>query len=236
MKRIHVILITAAICTIVLGVILFNIRDHNRSTVDIVPDENIIEVESEYIDTDPRKAFRHPEYVKIIDGEVQGYYDLFGDVSGDDLINFEVFTNYVFEHGFKEVTINIMSGGGLTAVAWEICSLMGQMSRRSITVTTQVRSYAGSAAFMVFVAGDNRLVEPSALLMTHKIKPNPKYKDSLKGKTAPLAMLQDITDVWLVARSKVTTEELKEKTDKGDWWFSGKDAVEKWGFADGYIR
>ena len=49
-------------------------------------------------------------------------------------------------------------------------------------------------------------------------------------------MFQDISDAWLVARSKITIEELKEKISKGDWWFSGKDAVEKWGFADGYIR
>jgi len=217
MKRIYIFLLTAII-TIVMGVALITIKDYTRST----------------IDEDPRSVFRHPEYVKIIDGEVQGYYYLLGDVSWDDFIGFEIFTNYVFEHKFKEVTVDIMSGGGLTAVAWGICSLMDQMSRRGITMTTRIRSYCCSASFMIFVAGNNRLVEPTALLMVHKIKLNPKYEDF--GETAPLAMFQDISDVWLVARSKITLEELKEKIGKGDWWFSGKDAVEKWGFADGYIR
>ena len=235
MKRIHfILLITVIIMWICVA--LFYVKDSNRPTIETVPDEAIAEMESEYIDEDPREVFRHPEYVKIIDGEVRGYFDISGELDWVNLVRFEVFADYVSERGFKEVTINILSSGGLTTVAWEICSLMGQMSRRGITVTTQVRSFCGSAAFMIFVAGDNRLIEPTALLMIHKIGPHPDSKAFIKEGATPLAMFQNIIDVWMVAQSKITIEELKEKIDKGDWWFSGKDAVERWGFADGYIK
>ena len=116
--------------------------------------------------TDPKEMYRFPSYVQIVNGDAQGYFEMEGSVN---VATFRVFAEYIYESGFKKVLIDISSGGGSLIAGWEICSLISQMKNRGVEVTTHVRAYCASAAFLVLVAGEKRLVEPTAYIMTHEL-------------------------------------------------------------------
>ena len=184
----------------------------------------------------PLSIFEYPDYTMVNGDEIQGYYAMDGRV---DIYTFTVFTDYVYRMGFKEVLIDIYSGGGSLLEGWSICSMIQQMSKRGIKVVTQTRSFSASAAFLVFVSGDIRLVEPTAYLMTHELmslawlKVETPSSDEDEAKTK--RMFQDVIHNWLASRSDVTKEELDEKVRHKDWWMNGEEAV-KLKFATGYIK
>jgi len=182
-------------------------------------------------------AYYHEDFVRIINGEVEGYYNMDGSVS---VMAFKVFSNYMYQIGVKRVTIDISSGGGSLIDGWEICSLIQQMSNQGIKVTTQVRAYCASAAFLILVSGDIRLVEPTAYLMTHELWTLAWLKldtpSSKEDEAITMRMFQDVIHEWLAERSGITKEELDKRVRHKDWWMSGKAAVEEWKFATGYIK
>ena len=102
------------------------------------------------------------------------------------------------------------------------------------------RAYCASAAFMVFVAGDKRIVEPTAYIMTHELWTLAFLKletpTSKEHEAKTMRMFQDTINEWLASRSGVSKKKLDEMVQHKDWWMSGKDAVTKWKFADGYIE
>ena len=186
---------------------------------------------------DPKEMYRFPSYVQIVNGEAQGYFEMDGWVNA---AQFKVFTEYVYESGFKKVLVDISSGGGSLIAGWEICSMIEEMKNKGIHVTTQVRAYCASAAFLVMVSGETRLVEPTAYLMTHELWTLAWLKletpSSKEDEAITMRMFQDAIHEWLAERSGVTKKELDKKVRHKDWWMSGKAAVEEWNFADGYIK
>ena len=114
------------------------------------------------------------------------------------------------------------------------------MKNRGVEVTTQVRAYCASAAFLILVAGEKRLVEPTAYMMTHELWTLAWLKletpSSKEDEAITMRMFQDIIHNWLVARSEITKKEIDRRVRHKDWWMSGKAAVEEWSFADGYIK
>ena len=185
----------------------------------------------------PKRFYEYQNFVKFVNGEPVGYFEIEGDVDAD---TFEVFVDFVYQEGFTKVLIDIYSGGGSLFEGWKICSFIREMQTRGIHVTAQVRVYAGSAAFLVMVAGQERLVEPTAYLMIHELKAFDFLKVSTPTTTEDDAklrrMLQDVINNYIAGRAKCTKKELDSKTRYKDWWMTGQDAVEKWGFADGYIK
>ena len=186
--------------------------------------------------TDPKRIYRLPSYVQIVDGEAQGYYEMEGNVN---VALFKMFVEYVYEVGFKRVLVDISSGGGSLIDGWEICSIIGEMKNRGIHVTTRVRAYCASAAFLILVAGEKRLVEPTAYLMTHELWTLAWLKletpASKEDEAITMRMFQNAIHEWLAERSGVTKKELDKEVRYKDWWMNGKRAV-KLGFADGYIK
>lgn len=187
--------------------------------------------------TDPKGIYRHKNWVRIDNGEPYGYYEISGEMYS---AAFEIFVEYVYQMGFKKVTVDISSGGGSLIEGWAICSMIQQMGSRGIEVTTQVRSYAASAAFLILVAGEKRLVEKTAYLMTHELWTLAWLKletpSSKEDEAVTMRMFQNVIHEWLAERSKLTVDELDKRVRHKDWWMSGKAAVEEWGFADGYIK
>lgn len=185
----------------------------------------------------PTQIYEFPNYVRIVNGEAQGYYDLNGRV---EVATFKIFAEYALQQGFKKVTIDISSGGGSLIDGWEICSLIKQMTNRGVKVTTQVRAYCASAAFLILVAGDERLVEPTAYMMTHELWTLAWLKletpSSKEDEAITMRMFQDVIHEWLAERSGIAKKELDANVRHKDWWMSGKAAVEEWKFADGYIK
>ena len=185
----------------------------------------------------PKRLYEHPDWVMIVNGEAQGCFDLYGQVSSAVFRNF---SEYVYQQGFKKVLVDISSGGGSLIEGWEICSLIGQMTNRGIKVTTQVRAYCASAAFLVFVSGSERLVEPTAYMMTHELWTLAWLKletpSSKEDEAITMRMFQDVIHEWLAERSGTTKEKLDEMVRHKDWWMSGKAAVKEWHFADGFIK
>jgi len=173
--------------------------------------------------------------MKII-GEI-GYYRL--EVIDADLV--ESVFNYLSRKGITKVVMDIHSPGGALFDGQKIVSMIRAWQKNGGTVTTKVHSMAFSAGFLVFTAGDVRLVDEYAELMWHEIQSYSGlgFKVSTPSDTEQegkiMRHLQDVVHGYLATRGKLTKEQIDQKVSKRqEWWMSGKQAVE-FGFADGFI-
>jgi ATP-dependent protease ClpP protease subunit len=148
---------------------------------------------------------------------------------------------YWNRHGIKHVIFEIHSPGGNLFSAQRIVSLFQYWQSQGGIVETRIYGFALSAGFHIFVAGNlgQRFVGPQAELMWHEIQ-SFKFLDysspsDKEDEGAVLRHLQDTRNEWLASRSKLTKDELDQKIRKKEFWMSGKEAVEKYGFADAYI-
>ena len=178
------------------------------------------------------EEYDYPNFnIKIRDGI--GYYSL------KDIESKEVWTffDYLKHHKINEAVIEIMSPGGSLFDAWTIVSYMNKFEG---TVETRVRSWAASAGCLIFVGGDigKRFVDETAMLMWHELWT---FKflaidtpSSTEDEAKVLRKLQDNTNEWLAARTKLSKDAIDEKVSRKEFWINGKEAVE-YGFADGLI-
>lgn len=144
------------------------------------------------------------------------------------------------EHNVKKLRIDIQCFGGSAFEMWRFVGLLNEWKNIGGIVRTEVRGFAGSAAFLIFAAGTKgeRFVSPTAELMWHEVQ----VMDT-QGITTPsdteekgriFRHFQDTAHKYLSSVSKLTKDELDEKVRHREFWMSGKQAFE-YGFADGLI-
>ena len=173
--------------------------------------------------------------MKLLDGV--GYY--FMTHVDSDLI--KSFFSYLDLHKVKKAIIEIHSSGGPLFEGQRIAGLIRDWQGSGGKVTTKLYAKGFSAGFLVFVAGDVRLIDKYGELMWHEIQsfegfgfkvetPSDK-EDAAKV----LRHLQDVLHEYLATRCKFSKEQIDKKVSKRqEWWMSGKQAVE-FGFADEFI-
>lgn len=138
----------------------------------------------------------------------------------------------------KKIEIEILSGGGHMFVAWQMISKL-EAAKKNYHVTTIVPGFAASAAFMLFCAGDERLVYDNSILMHHELWSFEFLKvEDVSGaeeNARVKRLFQDNIHDYLIKRSILTKEQLDEYI-KGerDYWMTGSDALEV-GFATGLM-
>ncbi len=125
------------------------------------------------------------------------------------------------------LTVRINSYGGDVSEGLAIYSLLSEFKGH---LTTIVDGFACSAASVVFMAGQERIVPENGLLMIHNAWTEAKGDSNRMKKVAE--DLEKITrpsiDIY-VNKTKLTEEEIKAKMDKEEW-ITSQEAYE-WGFS-----
>ena len=184
----------------------------------------------------PKRLFRFPGYIQIVNGKAEGYFEL------DDVntATFHVFCEYMHEIGMKKITIDIYSGGGSLFGGVAIASKIFDLQRGGAIVTTKIHAFAASAALVIFVASDVRLVNDYAILMWHELKTVdwPKWvtPSGKEDEARVLRLIQDNMNRYMSDKIKsLNKDEIDDLVHRMEWWMTGKEAVES-GVATGYIE
>lgn len=188
---------------------------------------------------DPADIYDPPYGVEwIIDkGEYTLYYKLTNIHDGQVFD----FYQYASRHSADRVIIEIYSPGGGLMAAWRIVGLIKMYENRGIKTETRVHGYAASAGFVIFVSGSKgmRMISPQAELMWHELVTFKMYDVSgpsdKEDEAKVLRHLQDTSNSFLASVSKLTKKEWDALTRKKEFWTNGKQALEKYGLADGYL-
>jgi len=160
-----------------------------------------------------------------------GYYFL-EKVDADEVWKF---FDYLKGHEIDRAVIEIMSPGGSLFEAGAIVSYMVGYPGY---VETRTRGFAASAGCLIFLAGDNRFIDPMAFLMWHELwtfkflsveTPSDKEEEA-----RILRYIQDTINTWMAGRTALEKEKIDEKIRKKEFWANGKDAIGL-GLAEGYI-
>ena len=130
------------------------------------------------------------------------------------------------------LVVRINSYGGDVAEGLAIYSLLSSFKGH---LTTIVDGFACSAASVIFMAGQTRIVPEQGLLMIHNAWSYAEGDSNTMKKMAE--DLEKITQPSVniyTSKTKLSEEEIKEKMDK-ETWITSKEAFE-WGFATSIER
>lgn len=125
------------------------------------------------------------------------------------------------------LTVRINSYGGDVSEGLAIYSLLSDFKGHLKTI---VDGFACSAASVIFMAGQERVVPENGLLMIHNAWTEAKGDSNTMKKVAE--DLEKITQPSLniyTSKTKLTEEEIKEKMDREEW-ITSQEAYE-WGFS-----
>ena len=165
-----------------------------------------------------------PYGVSIKDGV--GFFSLTGTLSSTYLPGALA---YFSTHGIKKVVMEVFSGGGSSYEMWRIISWMEEYS--DIEYETRTYGMAGSAALLVYLAGDIRLISRHPTFMWHKAQ-GYLSKEILR-------LFDDHNNAYFASRTGLAVDEILAKIEDGeknkDWYFGAKEAIAL-GIAHGYIK
>lgn len=160
---------------------------------------------------------------------------IFGDITSWEWFDSDV-SSYTLARQLQdmdadEIVVHINSYGGEVA---EGLAIHNSLKNHKAKITTICDGFACSAASVVFMAGDERLMNPASLLMIHNAW------SSASGNAAELRKAADDLEVIsktaaeaYKAHVNISEEELQDLLDN-ESWISPADAVEK-GFATGFV-
>ena len=137
------------------------------------------------------------------------------------------------------VYIDILSGGGEMFYGWQMISVI-EAKRSKYKIITAVQGFAASAAFLLFCAGEERLVYEHSMLMWHETWTFSMFSfdtvSSSEEKARVMRLFQDNCHKYLIKRGAFTKEQL-DKLIAGEksLWITGSDAL-KAKFATGLIQ
>lgn len=143
------------------------------------------------------------------------------DISMETVAVFELLLSLATEA--DEIIVDISSGGGDTS-AGAYMSLF--ILQSTIPITCVVRTYAASAAFVVFQTCPTRIMEDGAQLMIHEASYAVEASDMFAEMARQDELVEFNVNMAAVAciRIKMTVEECHDKFRGGDWWMGAKEA------------
>lgn len=102
--------------------------------------------------------------LNLSNNETNGKILIYSVISYQDLVEFKkIDTKFM-----KTLEIELNSGGGNADVGVDIFTSLKEMSKQGIKITTKVKGMAGSAAGIIFLAGDIRVAYEGSMIMLHK--------------------------------------------------------------------
>jgi ATP-dependent protease ClpP protease subunit len=160
----------------------------------------------------PDETYTFP-YKMHFEGNV-AVFKVRGGIDASDVSELESVLEYLSWHPeISTLQVEILSGGGSLFVAWQLIAALESVKSK-YAVRTVVHGFAASAAFLLWMAGDERLTYPNAILMHHELWTFEMFKMedvSSSEETARVKrFFQDNIHDYLVARSILTKEQLDE--------------------------
>lgn len=131
------------------------------------------------------------------------------------------------ELAVDHVNVHINSYGGEVAEGLAIYNVLKNSSAK---VTTYCDGFACSAASVIFMAGDERIMNSASLLMIHNAWSRASGNaDDFRKQAEDLDKITQASINAYMSRVKITEDELKEKMDK-ETWLTAQEALSD-GFA-----
>lgn len=175
-------------------------------------------------------------FKKVSESETELY--IYGDIRKKDWIDSWFGTGQDATDAFSlkdalsavdtpNLTVRINSYGGSVSEGLAIYSLLSEFKGHLKTI---VDGFACSAASVIFMAGQERVVPENGLLMIHNAWSYAEGDSNVMRKKAE--DLEKITQPSVniyVSKSNLSEEEIKEKMDKEEW-ITSQEAFE-WGFS-----
>ena len=171
----------------------------------------------------------------------KGYLTI-GEIDPSLSSRMEKIIEYLKKYDVKTLTLDIQSPGGNIFDAWKVKGLLNEFQESGGIVETRLRGMALSAGFVLFCAGSigHRYANPQAEMMIHEIglfKGGLFYIEKVTPSSAEeeariLNHLQKTICDWLATRGKMTSKEIIEKVKQKEFWISGQEAHDTFGFVD----
>ena len=177
-----------------------------------------------------------PKYFSVQQAEKKADIYIFGDITSWEWLESDV-SSYTLARTIQsmdaeEITVHINSYGGEVA---EGLAIHNSLKNSKAKIRTVCDGFACSAASVVFMAGDERMMNPASLLMIHNAW------SSASGNAAELRKAADDLDAIsktaaeaYKARINISEDDLMALLDN-ETWIAPEDAV-AWGFATGILE
>lgn len=132
----------------------------------------------------------------------------------------------------KNLNVHINSYGGAVA---EGLAIYNTLKNHSAHVTTICDGFACSAASVIFMAGDKRIMNEASLLMIHNAWTHASGNaDDLRKEAEDLDKITEASVNAYMSRVSISEEDLKKKMDD-ETWITAEEAVAD-GFATGIME
>ena len=132
----------------------------------------------------------------------------------------------------KEVNVHINSYGGDVAEGLAIYNTLKNSGKK---VTTYCDGFACSAASVIFMAGDERLMNEASLLMIHNAWTYASGDaNAFRKQAEDLDKITQRSVNAYLERAGISEKELKDLMDQ-ETWITAEEAV-NWGFATGTVK
>lgn len=132
------------------------------------------------------------------------------------------------------IKLFINSHGGNVCDMWALIDLM---TLSETPIETYCTGYAESAALNIFLAGHKRYITKHATLMYHQVSSlaSGTYQD-LEENQREVKWQQKKIEEYVLSKTKVKSNKLKEICTKKQDWFIHSDEAVKLGFADAILN
>ena len=128
----------------------------------------------------------------------------------------------------KPITIRISSYGGHVYELWDIVSKIEELQDKGYTVNTMGCGKLMSCGFMLFLAGNNRLVQRYATPMYHSVATGTYGKvQDIRESLEETNRLNEMAKEFVLKKTKITREKLDEiDRCKIDWYMTPQEALD----------
>lgn len=192
-------------------------------------------------DTHPFGYLTLPPNSEIVFPEGKPVLRYYLDGINDDQVR-QFFDWLTWHPEFKHIWIEVDSWGGSVFRSKAILAYMDAFKSHGGIIDTFVNAKAASAGLIIFLNGTKgrRFTTEYSHLMWHELWQFKFWSvdtpSSLEDEAKVLREFMDVQNEWIAARCKLTKKELDALVYKKELWCNGKEAVEKYGFADKLIK
>lgn len=172
------------------------------------------------------------KFIKTADSRLIGQFFLRGTIVTGDADNMRDALYFFSEYPVTRVEIIIESGGGHMFAGWSVVGVIQKFQKEhpEILIKTSLYSFAGSAAFLIYLAGDVREVNPYAFFMWHEVLKvtflSIDTASTIADDKETLDLFQGVANTYIQERTEITQEVIEEAIYKKMWWFTGMKAIE----------
>jgi len=176
---------------------------------------------------------------KDFDGVTYGQFNLDFEIEGGQAELVRLFFVTLRAKGISHAVIEITSPGGEVAEALKMKAYIEEYQNHGMLVTTKIYCFSASAASFLFLAANDRQINPEAIIMFHEIE-QPTYMSmqspSVKEDEAGISrFIQDDLNEYIASRCKLSKDQMDQLVYKRELWINGRIALQL-GIATSFIK